>query len=208
MNIMSNMPDISGPANPETAMQGSYNPSHYTCDVHGEPRKRSTCRMCNAAYQRAYLKRRRVELPGKEMWRRSRERARQLGVAFEIPDTLSIPDFCPVLGLPLTPGGQRSATSPSLDRIDPDLGYLPGNVRVISDKANRLKGNRTVEKLLELSLTGPTELRADYAKVAAYVDRELLLKEVRSKAQVPGTVGSEWRKIETFLEAAFQRKPL
>ena len=39
--------------------------------------------------------------------------------------------------------------SPTLDRIVPELGYVPGNVAVISWKANRLKGNNTDPELFE-----------------------------------------------------------
>lgn len=37
--------------------------------------------------------------------------------------------------------------SPSLDRIDSSKGYVKGNVRVISARANMLKNNATVEEL-------------------------------------------------------------
>jgi hypothetical protein len=37
--------------------------------------------------------------------------------------------------------------SPSLDRIVPEKGYVAGNIRVISQRANRIKSNATVEEL-------------------------------------------------------------
>jgi hypothetical protein len=37
--------------------------------------------------------------------------------------------------------------SPSLDRINNNLGYVPGNVIVVSDRANRIKNNATIEEL-------------------------------------------------------------
>ena len=59
-----------------------------------------------------------------------------------------IPDVCPLLGIPINPvGGKRSDNSPSLDKIDPEKGYTASNVWVISDKANRMKQNMTVELL-------------------------------------------------------------
>jgi len=45
-------------------------------------------------------------------------------------------------------GQGRIKTNPSLDRIDPTKGYVPGNVQVISDLANRMKQNASVEELL------------------------------------------------------------
>ena len=42
---------------------------------------------------------------------------------------------------PTKPGSPRTArwNSPSIDRIDPEGGYVPGNVVVISWRANQLK---------------------------------------------------------------------
>ncbi len=37
--------------------------------------------------------------------------------------------------------------SPSLDRLDNTLGYIPGNVQVISWKANQIKSNATLQEL-------------------------------------------------------------
>jgi hypothetical protein len=37
--------------------------------------------------------------------------------------------------------------SPSIDQIVPGGGYVPGNVRIISWKANRLKSNATIDDL-------------------------------------------------------------
>lgn len=176
------------------------------CPIHGAPTKRASCKPCNAAYQRQYLRHRRVNAPAKEMWRRAQARSRKRGIKFAIKDDLVIPARCPVLNLVLTPGGKRSATSPSLDRINPALGYIPGNVRIISDRANRLKGNRALPELRGLAATGPKSLRDDYARVVAYVDREALLSEVRLKAGGSGRMADEWRKIAAFLEAAFQRQ--
>ncbi|WP_152524716.1 hypothetical protein [Novosphingobium lindaniclasticum] len=59
-----------------------------------------------------------------------------------------IPDHCPILGIKLERGTSYGLdTSPSLDRIVPKLGYVPGNVRVISNRANRIKSDSTPEEL-------------------------------------------------------------
>jgi hypothetical protein len=104
--------------------------------------------------------------------------------------------------------GRRSACSPSLDRIIPDRGYVPGNVRVVSDRANRLKGKRSLSELRLLSRVGPPELRADYAMIATYVEREQLLEEVRVKAQQDGRAGQEWAKVAAFLDRVFRKSLL
>jgi hypothetical protein len=48
---------------------------------------------------------------------------------------------CPALGIPLNWGsrGGMSRNSPSIDRIVPSLGYIAGNIAIISHKANSMK---------------------------------------------------------------------
>jgi hypothetical protein len=64
---------------------------------------------------------------------------------------------CPVFGTPLVYGGSRdlqkainSATA-SLDRWDNSKGYVPGNVYVISYRANILKRDASVGELVALA---------------------------------------------------------
>jgi len=52
------------------------------------------------------------------------------------------------LGIPLKIGnGKRTDGSATLDRVLPDLGYVPGNVIVISFRANRIKNDATLDEL-------------------------------------------------------------
>ena len=63
-------------------------------------------------------------------------------------DDITIPDFCPVLGIKLRQGsGHTEDWSPSVDRIDPTKGYVKGNIWIISHKANRMKSNATLEEI-------------------------------------------------------------
>lgn len=58
-----------------------------------------------------------------------------------------MPDVCPVLGLPLRPtSGCSDDNSPTVDRLVPELGYVPGNVAVISHRANSIKHMGTAEE--------------------------------------------------------------
>lgn len=41
----------------------------------------------------------------------------------------------------------HAPNSPSLDKFKPALGYMPGNIAVISFRANQLKGDATLEEL-------------------------------------------------------------
>ena len=80
-----------------------------TCSLHGAPTHRSTCRECNAAYMRAYLRRRRAEAPAVSMWERARRRAGRLGLSFSLPrSAIVIPAACPALGIPIVTGKARS----------------------------------------------------------------------------------------------------
>lgn len=78
-------------------------------------------------------------------------RATRQNIPFTISqDDITIPDMCPVLGIPLmwmVGMGRMNDNSPSLDKIVPELGYVPGNVCVISWRANRLKSDATLADL-------------------------------------------------------------
>jgi hypothetical protein len=54
---------------------------------------------------------------------------------------------CPALGLPMVWGDQDRHTSPSLDRIVPEKGYVVGNVRWLSQLANQIKTNATTAEI-------------------------------------------------------------
>ena len=65
-------------------------------------------------------------------------------------EDLCVPDQCPALNIPLIFGsGKRAPTdnSPSVDRIKPELGYIKGNIIVVSQLANRIKNSATFEQL-------------------------------------------------------------
>lgn len=80
-------------------------------------------------------------------------RARKCNVPFAITiDDFEIPTRCPILGIELKQNiGKISAASPSLDRIVPALGYVPGNVAVLSNRANSIKNNATYNELIAIA---------------------------------------------------------
>lgn len=179
------------------------------CPDHGIPKNRQMCAGCNAAYMRDYLRRRSREQPEWAVRQRAKKRAWKLGVAFDLPlQAVVIPVFCPVLDVRLVIGEGRLPESPSLDRINPNKGYVIGNCRVVSDKANRLKGNLNLIALKARVKFGSSALRSDYAKVVEYVDREKLLMEVRQKAAVEGRAGHEWKKVADWLDRRFAAGPV
>lgn len=78
-------------------------------------------------------------------------RAKKQGIPFDISvDDFDIPEFCPIFPhIPIIIGeGKHCFTSPSLDRIIPDLGYVKGNVQIISYRANRMKNDGTLQELI------------------------------------------------------------
>lgn len=79
----------------------------------------------------------------------ARLRAKRRGLEFSIThDDIVVPDVCPVLGIPLRFGkGKADDNSPALDRIDNKKGYIQGNIVVISNRANRIKSDASLEEL-------------------------------------------------------------
>lgn len=59
-----------------------------------------------------------------------------------------LPTHCPVLNIELDYKAfkLRQENSPSIDRINNDLGYIPGNCIITSWRANRLKNNGNYEE--------------------------------------------------------------
>jgi hypothetical protein len=82
----------------------------------------------------------------------ARTRSRKYGLPFNIIlDDIVIPSHCPLLGIKLEPQkGRLSAASPSLDRIKPELGYIRGNIWVVSWRANTLKSDASLQELTAL----------------------------------------------------------
>ncbi len=84
----------------------------------------------------------------------ARSRAKKKGLLFDIDHRdIFIPEVCPVLGLKLemSKGYGGEANSPSLDRINNELGYVKGNVHVISHLANSMKSFASKEQLLKFA---------------------------------------------------------
>ncbi len=91
---------------------------------------------------------------------RLKSRARECGLAFNLTAADLVPlwrDHCPVFGFPLVPSSDDHGAWPTVDRMVPALGYTVGNVRIISDLANRSKNSLT-----------PGQLRL----IADWMDRE------------------------------------
>jgi hypothetical protein len=90
----------------------------------------------------------------KQMLASAKSRAKKKNIPFNLElSDIKIPQFCPLLGMELqrNKNGECRDTSPSLDRKTPELGYVKGNVWVISQKANMMKNNGTIDEFLKIS---------------------------------------------------------
>lgn len=112
----------------------------------------------NNEYKKAYNKRHRAKDPVQYLIYTSRSRAKFKGLEHSITkQDLTIPTHCPVLGIELDYGPNATGRGrkhldncPSLDRINSSKGYVPGNVQIISWRANKLKQDATKEELVAL----------------------------------------------------------
>jgi Mor family transcriptional regulator len=96
----------------------------------------------------------------------SKSRAIKKNLPFDLElSDIVIPEYCPVFPeIKLVKNiNQHKDNSPSLDRIIPELGYISGNVRVISSKANTIKSK----------FYDPD----DFLQVAIWLEKELKLQK-------------------------------
>ena len=89
-----------------------------------------------------------IENPKHYLWYVARTRARKYNIEFDIEESdIVIPIYCPILNCKLEKGNGYLFNAMSLDRVDNNKGYIKGNVRVISRKANLLKSSLTLDIL-------------------------------------------------------------
>ncbi len=90
--------------------------------------------------------------PEKKILATVKSRAKRKGLEFNIDVTdIIIPEFCPILGVKLVKGdGIIHRYSPSLDRINNSKGYIKGNVAVISQTANSIKKELSLDEIEKL----------------------------------------------------------
>lgn len=85
----------------------------------------------------------------KMLWQAKATAARK-NLDFNLEESdIVIPSHCKYLNIPLTQSLGEGViwSNTSLDRIDSSLGYIKGNVEVISRKANSIKNMATIDEL-------------------------------------------------------------
>ena len=108
--------------------------------------KRYAIKIQNLAYSDKIIQ-------AKSLVKTARHRAKVLNLEFNITyEDVPIPDLCPMLNISLirSKGKGASPNSASIDRIDPNKGYVKGNVHVISYRANTIKSNANLSELQQI----------------------------------------------------------
>ncbi len=85
----------------------------------------------------------------REKFRAKKANSIRVGKEFTVEfGDIDFPTHCPILGIELNYFNEEGYLddSPSFDRINPALGYVKGNVAIISMRANRIKNNGTAEE--------------------------------------------------------------
>lgn len=146
----------------------------------------NSCKKCVARYKRQwyenggaektqfYLKANPVQTITRKLVGHARDRARDKNLPFNIDldyvramvgENAELASHCPVFNVRLEWSCQRGngskplPNSPSIDRIDPERGYVKGNIKIISFRANQIKSDAS-----------PSELKL----VAAYCSKALV----------------------------------
>ena len=105
-------------------------------------------------YQSDRDKYRAMENTLSHQFRQRRNQALKKGIPFTVDlDDIEQPELCPILGIKLNygwggkSGHLRDPAKATIDKVIPALGYVPGNVFIISWRANKLKSDMTFEEL-------------------------------------------------------------
>lgn len=119
-----------------------YSPENTLVRANGNRACRECCLMANRAY---FAK----ETPKEKLCRKAKERSVEKGIPFSIvpSDIPDLPKVCPVLGIEIKKSSNKYGHSPSLDKFVPALGYVPGNVHIVSHRANRIKSDATTAEI-------------------------------------------------------------
>jgi hypothetical protein len=135
---------------------------------------RNSCKKCDAQYRREwqknggaeymriYAKANPVKVITSSLVSGAKARAKDKNLPFDIDldyvrsmvgENAELAFHCPVFGIPLdwsrirNNGNRPLPNSPSIDRIDPERGYVKGNIKIISFRANQIKSDGSPSEL-------------------------------------------------------------
>jgi hypothetical protein len=107
------------------------------------------CKLCAPFNDQNGRARRRNQDPFGYALQQLRRNAKKRGLEFSVTkeNFLPLPTHCPVLNVELDYSGAGTWNAASIDRTDCSKGYIPGNVVIMSKRANMLKNDATAEEL-------------------------------------------------------------
>jgi len=118
-----------------------------------------------------------------QIWEQAKKRAKIKGINFELTvhDMPEIPKRCPILGIEIIANSIAGPldTSPSLDRIDSMLGYIKSNIRIISNRANRIRSDAAAKEL---------RLLADDIEKSSYEDDNIVNRKIAKIKQLQNRI--------------------
>jgi len=128
--------------------------------AHGEKRRANPVGKTQSEHDKNSRQRRFEKNPFEFRLKRTLQNCKSRAKRFNLPLTITLQDLidmfpvdnlCPVLKVSFVWGTKDNKDlSPSVDRMIPELGYVKGNIKFISYKANRIKNDSTVEILENL----------------------------------------------------------
>lgn len=105
--------------------------------------------------RQSYYRRNHAKEQARNAVRTAKVRADKQGVPFDLTleDVMVLGDVCALSGLPFeitNSPGHPCPYSPSLDRVKPQLGYVRGNIRLILNALNAMKGAGTDDDMRKI----------------------------------------------------------
>lgn len=115
---------------------------HSGCTIGYDTSRCKSCKTANTKSVNAWANK---SLEAK-IHNRTKTRAKERGIPFDLNiEDIVVPDVCPVFGMPFIYGDHLWTAS--IDRVKPELGYVKGNIIIISNKANMMKSTATCEEV-------------------------------------------------------------
>lgn len=105
---------------------------------------KSECKLC---FNKEINDRKNADPVGR-LFKSAKGSAKNRGIQFELEKKdILIPLKCPILDIDLYFNNKMGGNSPSIDRIDSNLGYTKDNIVICSWRANHIKGDATVNEM-------------------------------------------------------------
>lgn len=118
----------------------------------------------------------------KRLLRNAQIRATKKNLPFDIGvSDIEVPEICPLTQIKLRSHDGKGDSlggayeSPTLDRVIPELGYIRGNVRVVSLLANALKGSLTNADIMAAAAKNFAQ------NIHWYVNKDQLYEDISSR---------------------------